>query len=109
MWAARKDEQAEAVNELISAGADMNLENREVLAIHNHLRCMLCNYRSCFQGKTALMLAAECGCAKNVSLILATQAQDTDSEAKGVINLDLKDNKVVINMQCDNYQYACSN
>ena len=30
MWAARKDEQAEAVNKLISAGADMNLKNREV-------------------------------------------------------------------------------
>ena len=33
MWAARKDEQEKAVNELISAGADLNLKNREVYYI----------------------------------------------------------------------------
>lgn len=35
MWAARKDEQEKAVNELISAGADLNLKNREV-----YMRCI---------------------------------------------------------------------
>ena len=41
------------------------------------------------------MLAAECGCARNIHLILTTQAQGADSKGKGAVNLDLKDNKVV--------------
>lgn len=41
------------------------------------------------------MLAAYRGCVRNVRLILDTQAKGSDSEAKGGVNLDLLDNKVV--------------